>query len=296
MTLNSMTGFARTEGANDVCTWVWEAKSVNAKGMDARLRLPGGFVAFDAIIRERLKKRFRRGNISISLGVNWHRSNAIYQINMEALESIIKAVPEVEKLVPNLSPVTMDGLLATRGVVESIEAPIGEIKQTVLREEVLEGLEELLTTLKQARQSEGDALSSVLNAQIEEVANLCQKADGLAALLPDKIHMRLRKQVAELCAVVPTLPEERLAQESAMLMLKADVREEIDRLRAHVVAARDLMMTGGAIGRKFDFLCQELNREANTLCSKSADVELTGVGLALKAVIDQMREQVQNVE
>ena len=296
MTLNSMTGFARTEGANDKCTWVWEAKSVNAKGMDARLRLPGGFEAFDAIIRERLKKRFRRGNISVFLGVNWQRSNAIYQINMETLDRLLKAVPEVQKRVPGIPSVTMDGLLAIKGVVESVEAPMGETEQTVLREEILSGLDGLLATLEQVRGSEGNALTNVLNAQIEEVENLCQTANGLAALLPDKINTRLNQQVAELCAVVPALPEERLAQETAMLMLKTDVREELDRLCAHVIAARDLMMTGGAIGRRVDFLCQELNREANTLCSKSADVELTRVGLALKTVIDQMREQVQNVE
>ncbi len=296
MTLNSMTGFARIEGANNICTWVWEAKSVNAKGMDARLRLPSGFDAFDAIIRERLKKRFRRGNISVFLSVNWQRSNATYQVNMETLERLLKAVSEVQKRAPHLPPVTMDGLLATKGVLESVEDPLGETEQAVLHEEILKGLDELFGAFEQSRQSEGNALTILLNAGIEEIEYLCQEAAGLAALLPDNINTRLHQQVAELCSIVPALPEERLAQEVAMLMLKADVREELDRLHAHVIAARELMTTDGAIGRKFDFLCQEFNREANTLCSKSADVQLTRVGLALKTVIDQIREQVQNVE
>ena len=296
MTLNSMTGFARTEGVNDECSWVWEAKSVNAKGMDARLRLPGGFEAFDAIIRENLKKRFRRGAISVSLNVNWHRANATYQVNMETLDRFLQAVPEIHKRAPNLRPFTMDGLLAAKGVVESVENPLGNTEQTALHEEIMQGLNELLTMLEQGRQREGDALSKVLHAQITEVEHLCQRAIGLVALLPEKINKRIHEQVAELCVAFPALSEERLAQETAILMLKVDVREELDRLRAHVDAARELMRIDGAIGRQFDFLCQEFNREANTLCSKSADVQLTRVGLALKTAIDQMREQVQNIE
>ena len=296
MTLNSMTGFARTEGANNICTWVWEVKSVNAKGMDARLRLPSGFDAFDAIIRERLKKRFRRGSISVFLSVNWQHGNATYQVNTETLECLLKAVSEVQKRLPHLPPVTMDGLLATKGVLESVEVPLGEVEQTVLHEEILKGLDELFGAFEQSRQNEGKALTIMLKAGIEEIESLCQEAAERAALLPDNINTRLQQQVAELCSIVPALPEERLAQEAAMLMLKADVREELDRLRAHVIAARELMTTDGAIGRQFDFLCQEFNREANTLCSKSTDVQLTRVGLALKTVIDQVREQVQNVE
>ena len=296
MTLNSMTGFARTEGANDNCTWVWEAKSVNAKGMDARLRLPSGFETLDAVIRDNLKKRFRRGFISISLNVNWHHAKSTYQINMETLERFLQAMPEIHKLAPDLHPVTMDGLLAAKGVVESVEDTLGEAEQMAFHEEILQGLNELLTMLERGRQGEGAALGKVLHAQITEVENLCQRAVGLTALLPEMINKRLHEQLADLCATVPALPEERLAQEAAMLMLKADVREELDRLRAHVDAARELMMTDGSVGRQFDFLCQELNREANTLCSKSADVQLTRVGLALKTTIDQMREQVQNIE
>jgi uncharacterized protein (TIGR00255 family) len=296
VTLNSMTGFARTEGANDNCTWVWEAKSVNAKGMDARLRLPSGFETLDAVIRDNLKKRFRRGFISISLNVNWHHAKSTYQINMETLERFLQAMPEIHKLAPDLHPVTMDGLLAAKGVVESIEDTLGEAEQMAFHEEILQGLNELLTMLERGRQGEGAALGKVLHAQITEVENLCQRAVGLTALFPEMINKRLHEQLADLCATVPALPEERLAQEAAMLMLKADVREELDRLRAHVDAARELMMTDGSIGRQFDFLCQELNREANTLCSKSADVQLTRVGLALKTTIDQMREQVQNIE
>ena len=169
----------------------------------------------------------------------------------------------------------MDGLLASKGVLESVEVPLGETEQTVLHEEILKGLDELFGAFEQSRQNEGKALTIMLNAGIEEIESLCQEAAERAALLPDNINTRLQQQVAELCSIVPALPEERLAQEAAMLMLKADVREELDRLRAHVIAARELMKTDGAIGRQFDFLCQEFNREANTLCSKSANVQLT---------------------
>ena len=296
MTLNSMTGFARIEGANDICTWVWEVKSVNARGMDARLRLPSGFEYLDSIIRELLKKRFSRGTISVSLNVHWQRVSSAYQVNMKTLECLLKAVSEVQKRAPDLPPVTIDGLLAAKGVLESVEVSLDDNEQAALHDDILEGLDKLLTALEQDRQREGNVLGNVLNAQIREVESLCQETTSLTVLLPEKINARLHGQVAELCAAVPALPKERLAQEVAMLMLKADVREELDRLRAHVDAAHELMKADSSIGRQFDFLCQEFNREANTLCSKSADIQMTRVGLALKTVIDQMREQVQNVE
>lgn len=291
-----MTGFARTEGANDLCTWVWEAKSVNAKGLDARVRVPGGFEALESVVRDRVKKTFRRGNITIGLNVNWQRANATYQVNMETLERLLKAVPEVEKRAPGLAPATMDGLLSARGVVEAVEEPLGDDAQAALHDDVMVGFQDLVDALVAVRENEGGELSALLCGQIDEIEALCRQAEAKGATQPEQIKSRLHAQVRELCDAVPGIPEERLAQEAAMLMLKADIREELDRLSAHLKAARELMQQNGAIGRQFDFLCQEFNREANTLCSKSSDVELTQIGLALKTVIDQMREQVQNVE
>lgn len=291
-----MTGFARTEGANDLCAWVWEAKSVNAKGMDTRVRLLGGFDVLESVVRDRVKKTFRRGNISIALNVNWQRANAAYQVNMKTLENLLKVMPEVEKRAPGLAPATMDGLLAAKGVVEIIDEPLGDDAQTELHDEVLAGFDELMDALSAVRASEGGELAALLQGQIDEIEALCAAAEALGSAQPEQIKSRLHAQVRDLCDVAPAIPEDRLAQEAAMLMLKADIREELDRLSAHLKAARELMGQDGAIGRQFDFLCQEFNREANTLCSKSADVELTQIGLALKTVIDQMREQVQNVE
>ncbi len=291
-----MTGFARTEGVNEFCTWVWEAKSVNAKGLDARLRLPGGFEVLDAEARKRVKSKFHRGNISLSLNVNWQRANAAYHVNMETLERLMEALPAVQTRMPDLAPVTMDGLLALRGVIESVEEPLAEDQQKSLHDDVLAGLDEVLDALSNGRLKEGAQLNDVLVGQIDTIDDLCGQAEQQAAMQPDAIKARLVQQVGDLLDAVPALPEDRLAQEAAMLMLKADIREELDRLKAHRDAARELLRQDGAIGRQFDFLCQEFNREANTLCSKSSDVELTQIGLALKTVIDQMREQVQNVE
>jgi len=294
--LNSMTGFARTEGANDFCTWVWEAKSVNAKGLDARLRLPGGFEGLEPEIRQRTKSRFHRGNISLSLNVNWQRPNATYHINMETLDGFLSALPDILARAPDLAPATTDGLLALKGVIEGIEEPLAEAQQATLHADVMDGLDQVLDQLAEGRAKEGAQLANVLDAQISSIDELCDEAESLAALQPEAIKARLAEQVTDLLDAVPALPADRLAQEAAVLMLKADVREELDRLKAHRDAARDLMVQKGAIGRQFDFLCQEFNREANTLCSKSADVALTQVGLTLKTVIDQMREQIQNVE
>ncbi|MEK9726163.1 MAG: DUF1732 domain-containing protein, partial [Rhodospirillaceae bacterium] len=235
-------------------------------------------------------------NVSLSLNVKWQRGNATYQVNLENLDQLLAAMPAVHKRLPNVAPVTMDGLLNLKGVVEGVEDALGEDDQEAVQAEVLASLDKVLDDLAAGRAGEGAHIAEVLTGQVDEIETLCDRAAALAAAQPDAIKARLATQVKELVDTVPGLPEDRLAQEAAMLMLKADVREELDRLAAHRAAARKLMGQGGAIGREFDFLCQEFNREANTLCSKSADVELTQVGLALKTVIDQMREQVQNIE
>lgn len=291
-----MTGFARVEGAHDLCTWVWEAKSVNAKGLDVRLRLPAGFEMLEVEVRSRVKKRFGRGNISLSLNVNWQRSTGAYQVNADTLNRILKILPQIRDQAPDAGPATLDGLLGLRGVIEAIDDPLDEAEKEVLDQSVLDGVDSVLSGLAEGRGDEGKRLAELLSEQLAAIGSLCSKSEDLAALRPAAIKERLVMQVRELADAVPAMPEDRLAQELAMLMLKADVREELDRLASHQIAAKDLMEQAGPIGRQFDFLCQEFNREANTLCSKSSDVALTQVGLELKTVIDQMREQVQNVE
>ena len=296
MPISSMTGFARAEGHEDDFSWTWEVKSVNGKGLDVRCRLPAGFEGLEQPARARIAKRFRRGNISLALTVRWNQVRGSYRVNRAVLDDIVALLPEIRERFPDAGPPHVEGLLALRGVIEPVEdEPSDEARQAV-ETAVLAGLDEALESLASMRDQEGARLASVLTTHLDGIGRLCAEAEGLAAAQPDAIKERLRVQVAALLDAVPALPEERLAQEAALLMAKADVREELDRLKAHREAARDLMGGDGAIGRKLDFLCQEFNREANTLCSKSVDLALTRVGIELKAGVEQLREQVQNIE
>ena len=295
MTISSMTGFARAEGQVDGLTWVWELKSVNGKSLDLRLRLPPGFDALEVPLRASLAQQLKRGAISANLQVTRAAGAAGLRINREALSAVMAAMREVAAEI-DAEPPRLDGLLAIRGVLESGE----EIEEEGVRgrreAKLVESWDEALKKLAQMRLGEGKRLVAVLETRLNEVSSLLSEAEASAATQPDALKARLKAQLAQLLDAVPALPEERLAQELALLAAKADVREELDRLEAHIEAARGLLREGGAIGRRFDFLCQEFNREANTLCSKSTDLGLTRVGLALKAVIEQLREQVQNIE
>ena len=294
--ISSMTGFARVQGGDGRCAWTWEVRSVNGKGRDVRCRLPVGFAGLEAAARERVGLRFRRGSISLTLSLAWTRTEGAFRVNLEALESIAALVPEVRARVPDAGAPRVDGLLALAGVLEAADDGPSEEARGALEDGLLGGLDEALDAVAAMRGEEGARLADVARGHLGEIARLEAAAGGLAAMQPEAIRRRLAAQVAELVEAVPAIPAERLAQEAALLMTKADVREELDRLQAHLEAARQTLAAGGAVGRKLDFLCQELNREANTLCSKSADVELTGVGLELKAAIEQLREQVQNIE
>ncbi len=291
-----MTGFARTEGSNALCKWIWEAKSVNGKGLDPRIKLPSGFEDFDPCIRKLIKKYFHRGNISISFIVIWSYSNTKYQVNMDLLDHLIETIPEVQKRAPELKPPTMDCLFAVKGVIDRIELMDFENEKAKQKAEMLSSFDELLMKLQKARTEEGAELTSIINAQVDLIETLCHRAEKLALVQVNGLKKRLHEQVLEVCGKVGALSEERLAQEVALLLVKTDVREEVDRISAHIKAARVLIHSDGAVGRELDFLCQEFNREANTLCSKSSDVTLTQAGLALRTTIDRMREQVQNVE
>ena len=296
MPITSMTGFARVEGHEDVCSWIWETKSVNGKGRDVRCRLPTGFEGLETKVRDAVAMRFRRGNLTINLTVQWLQTVSEYRVNADLLEQVVSLIPKIEKRLPEVWPPRVDGLLALRGVIEPVEDKRTPELLQALEDQVLQSLSDALDSLETMRDEEGKRLGKTIESQVKDIEKLCKNIKKQAAMQPAAIKKRLKEQVQDLLDSVPALPEERLAQEAAMLMTKVDVREEIDRLQSHVDSSWSLIKEKGAIGRKFDFLCQEFNRETNTLCSKSTDVELTRLGLDLKLVIDQLREQVQNIE
>lgn len=296
MTVTSMTGFGRSEGQSNGCDWVWELRSVNGKGLDIRCRLPSGFESLEPGSRERTAARFRRGNIALNLNIERTAVAGTVRINASVLDQILALLPEIEARAPGLAPASADRLLAMRGVLEVVDQLPGGDDRAALEAELLVGLDRALDALAAMRRQEGARLCSVLVEHLERITALCARAETLAANQPAAILERLRQQITALGDSVPPLPEERLAQEVALLATKADTREELDRLQSHLGAVRVLLSGDGAVGRRLDFLCQELNRETNTLCSKSSDVELTAIGVELKAVIEQFREQVQNIE
>jgi uncharacterized protein (TIGR00255 family) len=296
MPVSSMTGFARIEGQTEGCTWAWELKSVNGKGRDLRCRIPGGVEHLEQIVRERAGKKIQRGNVFLNLSINSDQPNTDYKVNYDQLESFLNILPDLTEKIPALSPPSFDGLLGLKGIIEISKEEISDEMQKTIDLDVLYGLDAALDAMVDSRNEEGAKLSLILNRQLNEMASLCDQAEELAAIQPSVLKSRLHKQVSELLEASVPLPEEQLAKEVALLVAKADVREELDRLAAHVGSAQKLLGSGEAIGRRLDFLCQEFNREVNTLCSKSTDLELTRTGLDLKALIDQFREQVQNIE
>lgn len=298
MSVASMTGYARAEGRDTQVNWVWEAKTVNGRGLEIRCRLPFGHDALEVAAREAVGRKLKRGNLQLSLNVSRVSEAPALRVNHELLDQILTLVDGIGASHQNIAPARWDGILSIKGVLEQAEAEQEDAEAVrAARETAMKvTLEQALDQLAAMRLSEGTRIERVLLDQLDEIAALAERAGATASLRPEAVRERLRHQVAAVLESVPGLPEERIAQEVALIAVKADVREELDRLRAHVAAARDLIAEGGAVGRKLDFLSQEFNREANTLCSKSSDVELTRIGLDLKAVIDQFREQVQNIE
>ena len=295
MTIVSMTGFAEGSSSHDGLRWRWEAKSVNGRGLDLRLRMPPGFDSLEQPVRMLAAERFRRGNFQINLTVEAQEATRGLKVDPVALASAVKLAREIAAET-GLTPARIDGILALKGVLVQEEAgAVDPVARGHRDAEILKSLALAFESLSKARASEGAKLAQLLHAQINEVARLVDEAERLAAAQPEALRARLKSQLEELLNGTP-IAEERLAQEVALLATRGDVREELDRLKAHVHDARLLLKSGEAVGRKLDFLSQEFNREANTLCSKSADIALTRAGLALKAVIDQFREQAQNVE
>jgi uncharacterized protein (TIGR00255 family) len=299
LAIASMTGFARAEGVDAAdlhpgLHWAWEVKSVNGRNLEVRCRLPPGFETLEPAARAAVAERFKRGNVSLGLTLAHGGEPPRARINRGLLDQLIALAAELGK---KAEPPRLDSLLAVRGVVEVVEeAEPSEEQRAARLARMTETLGRALAALAAMRHEEGGRLATLVGQHLNAIETLRQGAAATAAAQPAALKARLRAQVDALLEASPALPEERLAHEAALLVTKADVREELDRLAAHVAAARKLLAEGGAVGRKFDFLCQEFNREANTLCSKSADVELTAIGLELKAAIDQLREQVQNIE
>jgi uncharacterized protein (TIGR00255 family) len=291
--ITSMTGFARAQGDELGISWVWEIKSVNGKSLDLRLRLTPGFDALEPQLRALLAQRFRRGNISAALAVT-RTQPAVVRVNRETLAQLVALMNELAGEI-EAAPPRIDGLLALRGVVETVEDESAAVLEG-RRHSVLESWASALDALARARAEEGARLAAVLQRELAEMAALVEAAAGCAAAQPAAIRERLQTMLANITDLVSGMPEERVAQEMALLIARSDIREELERLRAHLDQAADLLRQDEAVGRRLDFLCQELNREANTLCSKSADIELTRVGLSLKAAVEQFREQVQNIE
>jgi len=293
MALKSMTGFARTDAELGDVRFVWEVKSVNSRGLEMRLRLPPGLDRLDPEIRRLTREHLSRGSCQLSLNLDRIGSASNLVINEAALAAVTDTARHLASET-GIDPPSADGLLAIRGVLEERGLDALDDADAVDRT-VLDALARCLAALVAARAEEGSRLAAILTGQLDTIEKLTEAAADLAAKAPDALLTRLAEQVARLTGEA-SLDPQRLHQEVALLATKADIREEIDRLISHIAAARKLLTDDGVIGRRLDFLAQEFNREANTLCSKSFDKELTAIGLELKAVIDQLREQVQNLE
>jgi uncharacterized protein (TIGR00255 family) len=294
--INSMTGFADSRGSHGGLRWRWEAKSVNGRGLDFRFRAAMGYEGLEVGARTLAAERFKRGSLQVVLTVAADEGTRGFRVDAAALADAVRIAKRVAEET-GLAPARVDGLLALKGVVVQEENAALNDEARMARDAVLlASLADAFDLLVGARGAEGAKLEAILLRQIGDIERLTAEAGALAAQQPLILRERMMAQLKELLAPGGNLPEERIAQEVAMLAAKADLREELDRLSAHCQEARTLISGKDPAGRKLDFLAQEFNREANTLCSKSSDIQLTHVGLALKAVIDQFREQVQNVE
>ncbi len=297
MTISSMTGFARASGSTPSHSWLWEAKSVNGRGLEIRCRMPPGFDQLEHKLRKVVKAHFVRGSINIHLQLDSLSLETAFRVNVDFLEELLKT-SESYVDAGRAHPPRMDGMLGLKGVIEQKDKNSGSENMEALEAALLVSAEELIASLMAARQEEGGQLLPILNDQLAEIEQLVSQAVDLASRQPEASRLKLKAQMERILAEQAGLDEARLEQELALVATKLDVSEELDRLTSHVTSTRD-MLNGAAekgIGRRLDFICQEFNREANTLCSKANDKDLTQIGLDLKVLIDRMREQVQNIE
>ncbi|SDD69968.1 YicC/YloC family endoribonuclease [Kordiimonas lacus] len=295
MPLNSMTGFARGAGADVGFRWNWEVKSVNNKGLEVRAKLPSFLDGFDLAIKKAVSGMLARGSVYISLNIERDGDDASFVVNEDRLQALIDVAARFSD-VPGVEKASIDGLLAIKGVVDLTSRDMTDDERSALEAVLLKDLKTVVTDLKAARADEGARMGTILETQLADIAQLATDARAVSGDRLESMHARFRQQLAKLENIDKPVAEDRIAQELATMTVKADIQEELDRLDSHVVEAKLLLASDQPVGRKLDFLCQEFNREANTLCSKSSDTALTKIGLELKALIDQFREQIQNIE
>jgi uncharacterized protein (TIGR00255 family) len=295
MTLSSMTGFARSHGVAGAYSWAWEIKSVNAKGLDLRFRLPAGWDAVEIPARMRGTERLSRGTVYANLAVERKDIQPKVKVNEPVLAAVLATLKSISGKV-EAAPPSLDGILSLKGVIEVTEEDEREDDHRAAETAVIAGFDQALGALIDMRQAEGSTLGRLLSGRLKEIADLTARAEKAPGRKPEAIRARLAEQISALLAASERFDSDRLYQEAVLLAAKADIREELDRLASHATQAKKLLADGGAIGRKLDFLAQELHRESNTLTAKSNDAELTKIGLELKSAVEQFREQVQNLE
>lgn len=295
MALSSMTGFARSHGTSGPYAFEWELKSVNAKGFDFRMRLPAGWDDIELAARKRATELLSRGTVYANLTVRRTNTASVIRINPDVLNAVLKIAAELAGRIDAVAP-SIDGLMGIKGVVEVAEPEADEAEEQAARIAVSAAFEEALHSLVEMRKREGATLGDILTQRLNEIEKLAGKAEAAPGRKPEAIRARLAEQIATLLEASDRFDSDRLTQEALMIATRADIREELDRIASHVSQARDLIGKGGPVGRRLDFLAQEFNREVNTCCSKSNDLELTNTGLELKNVVEQFREQVQNLE
>lgn len=295
MALSSMTGFARSHGTSGPYTFEWELKSVNAKGFDFRMRLPPGWDEIETAARKRATELLSRGTVYANLSIKRSGAQTTIRVNDDVLASVLKVANDIATKT-GATPPSVDGLLAIKGVIDVVEPDSDEAELSVAKSAIAASFDEALQSLIDMRKREGVALGQILNQRMDDIERLAKRAEDAPGRKPAAIKARLAEQIAALLETSERFDEDRLSQEAIMIAAKADIREELDRIASHIAQTRDMLATGGAVGRRLDFLAQEFNREVNTTCSKSNDVELTNVGLEMKTVVEQFREQVQNLE
>lgn len=295
MALSSMTGFARSHGSSGPYTFEWELKSINAKGFDFRMRLPPGWDDIEPLVRKRASDTLSRGTVYANLTIKRVIAASAVRVNEDVLASILKVAGDLSAKTGAAAP-TVDGLLGIKGVIEVVEPESDEAEDQAARAAVVASFAEGLKDLVDMRRREGATLGQILGLRLGEIEQLAARADAAPGRKPEAVRARLAEQIEALLETSDRFDPDRLSQEAIMIAAKADIREELDRIASHVAQARELIGKGGAIGRRLDFLAQEFNREVNTTCSKANDLELTNTGLEMKNVVEQFREQVQNLE
>ena len=295
MALSSMTGFARSHGASGPYAFEWELKSVNAKGFDLRVRLPQGWDELDAHAKKRAGEVLARGTVYANLNVKRANAASSVRINEDVLNAVLRVAGQLAGKIDAVAP-SVDGLLAIKGVIEVVEPESDEDEDKAAKAAAAKAFDEALDNLVAMRRREGTSLGQILSQRLDEIEGLAKKAEAAPGRKPEAVRARLAEQVAALLETTDRFDADRLSQEALLIAAKADIREELDRIASHLSQARELIGKGGPIGRRLDFLAQGFHRAVNTTCSKSNDLELTNTGLEMKSVVEQFREQVQNLE